>query len=342
MAPFIPPFLAGLLFSAFAARSRSPWAPSEWKISINIGREPGTYMPDDFGASGARLSLPNLVVLVESETYLAENERDFLGGTGKAYDRMSVLEDPTFVSMEKGEQTVAFEDDGPWRIASRRGGKPGDACRLRFFLDVAEKEKKEGDSNDSDRYVRNDVYLSTGERLYFTCNCWRESELEKGLKRYRPIREAYDRAQREIDERLPHATGDRRLDGSNPIDTAMASIDMAGLVKNRDDKLYELRDAQRRLPPTSSNVGVLSKPGYWPGSDEMLFIAKGKVSVKREGEGIFGDDEYHIVGTWTAAPLLPSEDNGSDIEYEYYDDDDEEDDDDGYETGEDQEEVQEV
>lgn len=231
-------------------------------------------------------------VLVESELYSHSDttnaERDFMGGTGKC-DRLTILEDAVYVN-QNGQQTVRFADVGAWKITTRRTGKVGDAGQVRFWIDAL------------DSATRNDVSLASGgERLYCTANCWREQELAIGRRRIQPFLVALEEAQNRIDQRLEHATGDRRLDGTNPVDTAMASLDMAVLVKNRDDRLLELRDAERKLPATTSNDNYYSKPGMWPGTTENLVIAPGKIGVKRK-KGLFGE-EYHILGTWTATPL---------------------------------------
>ena len=142
--------------------------------------------------------------------------------------RLTMWEDPVFINTQ-GETSVPFADDGAWKIATRRTGKPGDAGNLRFWLDIAG-SAKEGNI----AAQRNDVTIWS-ERLYCTANCWRQSELEKGLGRMRPVQADLEDAQAVIDERLSHEMGDRRLDETNPIDTAMASIDMAVLVKTWDD-----------------------------------------------------------------------------------------------------------
>jgi hypothetical protein len=102
--------------------------------------------------------------------------------------------------------------------------------------------------------------------------------------------------QNAIDARLEHATGDRRLDGADIVDTALASLDMALLVKKRDDSFSDLRSAQQKLPIMTE----VSNPGKWPGSTEKLVIAKGQVGVKRS-KGFW--KEFHILGTWKATPL---------------------------------------
>lgn len=280
-------FAVGRLLTTLLA-TNSPWSPAEWRININIGREPGTYMPEEWGASGARLSLP-LEIRIDSDSTSGDEERDFMGG---ASNEVTVLEDPTFVS-NKGQEQVIFKDHGAWKIGVRRG-KEGDASRLRFWVDL-DKEQDGG----ADSVARNDVTLNANERLFFVANCWREPEIEAGLRRYRPLEANLVDAQASVDKQLSHDSGDRRLDGTNPIDTAMASLDMVVLVKNRDDCVQKLKDAEKKLPAPTIK---LSDPGCWPGTTERLVIAPGTIGVKRKN-GILGAEEFHIVGTWTATPF---------------------------------------
>ena len=270
--------------------STSPWESSEWRITFNFGRDNAddVSMDKSWGASGSRLAL-SIEALVESASY--ENsamEKDFMGGSG-ASNCLSVLEDAVYVTLEKGQQSVRFGPTGAWKILTRRTGRPGDASVIRFWLDVC------------DNAVRNDVTLNSGERLYATANCWREVDFDIGRRRLAPYNAKLQAAQDAIDARLEHTTGDRRLDGTDIVDTALASIDMAMLVKQRDDLLAELRSVQQKLPPISD----VSKPGHWPGSTEKLVIANGKVGVKRR-KGLW--EEFHILGTWSASPLEPTED----------------------------------
>lgn len=241
-------------------------------------------MPEEWGGSGARLSLP-LEVLIESDlSKEGHAEHDFMGGSSAS--KLTVLEDPTHVTME-GTQQVLFGDYGAWKLSMRRTGKAGDANKLRLWLDLDQK---------GNGATRNDVHLDAGERLYLITNCWRQDEVDAGLRRYRPMEAALEAAQARVDEQLSHETGDRRLDGTNLMDTAKASLDMAVLVKNRDDAMQQVKDAERTLPPAKQ----LSTPGGWPGSSERLLMAPGRIAVKRK-KGPF--EEFHVVGSWTATPL---------------------------------------
>ena len=270
-----------------ALTTSSPWASSEWRITFNFGRDTdadgSSFKDDNWGKSGARLGL-SIDVLVESASYPdSQAERDFIGGSG-ASNVLSVLEDANYVTLEKGQKTVRFGPSGAWKLTTRRTGRPGDASVLRFWLDVL------------DDAVRNDVSLNAGERLFATSNCWRETDFEIGRKRLAPYYKQLDDMQRTITARLDHTTGDRRLDGTDIVDTALGSIDMAILVNQRDDLLSELRNAQQKLPGMTDISGL----GHWPGSTEKLAIAEGKVGVKRR-KGFW--EEFQIVGTWIATPL---------------------------------------
>jgi hypothetical protein len=278
-----------ILYTALSTTT-SPWASSEWRITFNFGRDVDAadssskiVKGDSWGESGARLGL-SIDVLVESVDYPdSQAERDFIGGSG-ASNVLSVLEDASYITMAKGQQTVRFGPTGAWKLSTRRTGRPGDASVLRFWLDVV------------DDAVRNDVSLKAGERLYATSNCWRETDFEIGRKRLAPFLKRLDETQRIITARLDHKDGDRRLDGTDIVDTAMGSIDMAILVNQRDELLSELRSAQLKLPGMTD----VSSLGHWPGSTENLVISEGKVGVKRR-KGFW--EEFQIVGTWMATPL---------------------------------------
>ena len=156
-----------------------------------------------------------------------------------------------------------------------------------------------------DDLAKNDFQLKK-QRIYLTANCWRQHEYEIGFKRLVPLQQDYENYLSQIQDRLQHETGDRRLDGTNLVDTAMGSIDMGILVTKRDEARFRLKQVQ--LPSNKLEGGA------WPGSTEELFVAKGRIAVK---EFSLLTTEYRKVGTWTATPL--------DEEYEeYYDDDDEE------------------
>lgn len=282
--------MAWTLFTLLATTTldtkRSPWSPAEWRIQVNIGREEGTWMPETWAASGARLSFPMDVMVTSDYIVEKDSEYDFMGGNSM---RLTVLEDPTFVSSQ-GEQFIGIREEGAWKMQMPK--QRGAAATLRFWVDVEQAE----DLSQGVGAVRNDVALPA-ERIFFMSKCWREEDLKIAARKMKPFEIAAKEAQRRVDEQLSHETGDRRLDGTDPIETALGTISMAKLIKDRDDRMRELREAENRLPRNAEKLRL----GFWPGTDEKLAIGEGTVAVRKKK--LFGD-EFHILGKWQAIPIV--------------------------------------
>jgi hypothetical protein len=290
--------------AATTSSTRSPWSPAKWRIDLDITYNPNADADaddkDDDRRKGQRLVLPT-IVSIESEKAVSE-EAD----TGQNCNRLSIVQNPSYVTVDKGSQTVALRNDGGWRISTRRSGNKGTAGQLFLWLDVL----------DGGGAERNDVRLDGNQRLYLTANCWRDSELTIGLKKFAPILRDYEAAQRDLELKLSHERGDRRLDGTDLIDTAMASMNMAILVRKRDECRQDALLAELTLP----NKRKMSRAGHWPGSDEPLTISNGLIigrSLQKSGGGWFGGllggggvaAKETVLGKWRAVPLEePDED----------------------------------
>lgn len=258
----IPSFLWTALGSSLV--TKSPWAPCEWRINL------------EFDSNRAVVGFEALV-----ESDVSESTDRFLLGSGQA-NVMSILEDGTYITMQG--QKVARLTDAGWKYAGRRTEKLGDAAELRMFVDVA------------DPIVKNDMTVEPA-RLYLSTRCWRQFEYDAGLKRLGPLKATLDALNQQIENTLDHATGDRRLDGTNLVDTALGSLDMAKLVAQRDDLQSQL--SSNNLP------SLATASGPWPGSEENLHLEVGKIEVRNALK------LYETIGRWTATPL---ESSG---EYEY-------------------------
>lgn len=137
----------------------------ECQLTLNVGREPGTFMPKDWGASGARFSLPLRVRFSDEVVDLDYCGEATLNPSGGRYAKKLYCEGGSFV----GAQGEAFvrSTGGAWS-AEQRGRQPG-ASSLNFFLDFPEEA------------VRNDVTLPAG-RVFFSCACWdSERALPSGM-----------------------------------------------------------------------------------------------------------------------------------------------------------------
>ena len=269
----------------------SPWAPATWKFTLSIGKQKNTnsdLMPEGWGAGGGRLVLP-IDVLVSSDSVPAEHSDPVVGSGASVLEASSSA---TFIN-NKGEQTVRIGNGG-WKLIFP-SGKKGRAAKLTFWLDVL------------DEAERNDVSLSSGERIYGTANVWRDSEFERGERKMRPIYNEYKELQKLVDETISHETGDRRLDGTDPLDTVLAYKDMTEMVLRRDQAKMKLKDAEDTYPP----VEVEIEEGRWPGDEEWLSVFPTGLAIRRNT--LLGQ-EFCPCGSWKA------EATGEEYEeYEYED-----------------------
>ena len=264
----------------FALSASSPWSSSEWKFTLNFGRESSTELPREWGASGARLLLP-VSMLIESDS-IPSKDIDPIIGSGAM--KIEPMEYSTYINLN-GEETVDI-DCGGWKLELPEGGK-GLASTLKICLDL------------QTELSRNDVTVQP-DRLYLFAPCWREEEYDRGKRILAPITAAARNAQRALDRVLSHESGDRRLDGTDPIDTALAYKDMALLVAERDECKRKLREAEQVYPRERDNIIL----GFWPGTTEALAIGRGTIIIKKKRLFV---DELHVIGRWNAEPLV--EDN---------------------------------
>ena len=142
-----------------------------------------------------------------------------------------------------------------------------------------------------------------------TAKCWREEELDRALRRLFPIQRKYVQLQHQLDAVLQHETGDRRLDGTDPIQTLLGMKDTAQLVMEREDALRKYEEAKRVYPsviPETTTERVTANEvdlpeGPWPGQVEWLSMEPLYLMVRRQK--LLGE-EYHVIGTWSAIPLF--------------------------------------
>lgn len=259
-------------------------------------------MPESYGASGSRIVTPITVEITSDAAAIDKNDSSLSSFVGPGASTISPTSVGSYITMQ-GEQPLELFPGG-WTLEFPPG-KQGLASTLRFWMTL------------QNSIVRNDVQLSAGERLYFTSNAWREEEYEVGLQRMKPIQARAKEAQRILDDQLSHETGDRRLDGNDALETIQAYGDMAQLVLDRDTKRQEYNDALEKYPPVSEEL----PEGPWPGAEEWLTLSNSKnlIWVARSKRLSVLGDEYHIAGTWTAAPVL------SEDQYEIVYEDDNED-----------------
>ena len=134
--------------------TKSDIAGFECRITMNIGREKGTWMDKDWGASGARLLLPINLKFTNDEIDLGFPGEESLGG--RYVYRLEVLNDNNKVSFVGPQGEVQVEvTNGGWATLPSNSGE----TKLRFFLDFPQGA------------IRNDVSIPSG-RVYFSTACF--------------------------------------------------------------------------------------------------------------------------------------------------------------------------
>lgn len=128
-------------------------------LVLDVGREPGTWMEQDWAASGARLVLPVNVRFTEEELDLGFPGEEGLGG--RFCKKLAVLDNNARFVGPEGEVIVNVQGGG-WAslpLTERKGDYGEGASKLRFFLDFP------------DGASRNDVRLPAG-RVFFSGLCF--------------------------------------------------------------------------------------------------------------------------------------------------------------------------
>jgi hypothetical protein len=249
-----------------------------WKIMLNIGREPSTWMPKTWGASGERL-LMNLELEFTADT-LHERE-DFLNGPGKVLSVKDFVLGPT---MTENSHRVKVKETGGWRVAPGEG--PLGTDLLRFYIELEEEARHQG----SDVYCpKGRVYMTCG---FFQCNKDHMSTDHKDslAKKQRLLNEQYEQANRDMEEAN---LWDKIKLGKDLMDLRM-QIEKVSTELNRI-KVIEPEKQQLRFSPRG-DVALTKEGGL------CCRVAKG-LAV-----------EYHILGKFgvAAAPHHDDEDNGTD------------------------------
>mmetsp|Transcript_3031 Transcript_3031/g.6207 ORF Transcript_3031/g.6207 Transcript_3031/m.6207 type:complete len:253 (-) Transcript_3031:177-935(-) len=148
------------------AAALSPLTSTQWRVTLDVGFQPGSWMPKRFpgwGESGARLPL---TVEVEFTTAPSTQRESLVGPKDSTYILKVCGDNPTTFVSEKGEQQVTFSDGG-WCIQRPTGNirnTEGSVVRpeglLRFWLDCPSGAKKR------------DAEIFPGTRIFITTGVW--------------------------------------------------------------------------------------------------------------------------------------------------------------------------
>jgi len=302
--------------------SASPWAPATWVVTLDIGGPiPKGYSSGlvqgsnegDGGGGGISTRIVTKFPITVTSVDCRVASIDRVMGTGASMMTVEPQSEATYMTMQ-GQQRIQFSSGG-WTLSPRE--KPKSSC-LQLWMDL------ECD------IVKNDLKLSKGTRIYLGTPCWRETEYDLAVRAMRPIHQRYSNAQLTLEKTLSHESGDRRLDGTDALDTLQAYGAMAQLVLERDLTRAEYQRALEDYPPpiksnirdvnNNGGLSLLLPEGPWPGSDEWLTLGpqeQNPIFICPPSKGIFGGTgvgDVRAIGTWTAEPVL------SETEFIYSDD----------------------
>eukprot|EP00568_Trieres_chinensis_P018954 CAMPEP_0183318426 /NCGR_PEP_ID=MMETSP0160_2-20130417/60688_1 /TAXON_ID=2839 ORGANISM="Odontella Sinensis, Strain Grunow 1884" /NCGR_SAMPLE_ID=MMETSP0160_2 /ASSEMBLY_ACC=CAM_ASM_000250 /LENGTH=445 /DNA_ID=CAMNT_0025484683 /DNA_START=23 /DNA_END=1357 /DNA_ORIENTATION=+ len=247
-----------------------PLEGTYWKIMLNIGREPGTWMPKDWGVSGDRLLLQFQVQFRSDQ--LQERE-DFLGGLGGSRVCHVIANDAVFgPSMTQSARHVRFCDGG-WRIAQGEG--PMGTDLLRFYVDLEEQVE------------RGDVYCPAG-RVYCTCGYFDISH--RGHSRKVDI-------QRKLD------------DLADQYNNLLDERNEEGLFSLKRVKIWQ-EMVQTQMDIEKANKMMNDFKVMEPDLSLLRLSRRRDIGLTREGgvcckvqKGPAGFYEYHILGRFEAASV---------------------------------------
>ena len=85
-------------------------------------------------------------------------------------------------------------------------------------------------------------------------------------------------SKRMVEEQLNHVSGDRRLDGTDIIQTIEGYKDFVQLIKVCDDSKWRWKEIKNILPK-QKKISSNQQFGIWPGDVELLTVEWGVIIV---------------------------------------------------------------
>mmetsp|Transcript_23251 Transcript_23251/g.68767 ORF Transcript_23251/g.68767 Transcript_23251/m.68767 type:complete len:300 (-) Transcript_23251:85-984(-) len=273
-----------VLLSVSSSESLQPpslLAGTQWKVRLDVGLQPGTWMPKRFpgwAESGARLGLDVKVDFTNEPSATRES----LVGPKDSTFRLKVASDlpSTFVS-ERGQEEVDFADGG-WciqrptgNVKNARGSLVKPEGLLRFWLDCPSGAK------------RRDVEIRPNTRIFFTTGVWDfPDDLQKQDGEYK---EVLAELQVVVDQ-----TREARNTEGNILEEMRTYQKMIGDSKGFERLKDRKETLERELPPMGASVAP----------NGVQIAPTGSLVIK--GNSIpdwLPGSEYLILGTFSASAV---------------------------------------
>lgn len=258
---------------------------AQCELLMSVGRIPGTAMPPEWAASGARLGLPLEVEFTDEPCADYEMTKERLLGDGRpTFRSVEPLNVPTFIS-KKGQETVKVT---PGAYGCELQQIEAEQYKFRFFLDFPEGA------------VRNDVELPA-ERIYFLTSCWIENE--RSIERAKRRKGELEKSLKQCNEDLVQLS----KDSTGFFQKAMSFRENVLLVERRAALETQLEELEQTYPLQTDKI--------IRGPNGVLFVKEGIIAVKRFRGTMGTREQYHWVGTFSISEFF---------EDEYEDEDEEE------------------
>ena len=260
-----------LVLTLPAASCLSTLIGSRWRIKLDLGLEPGSWMPntiEGWGASGSRCIVN---VDVEFDADAAETSEELVG-PAKQTRVLTALNASSIVTLQ-GEQQVTFTSGG-WCVQRRIGWKDDEEGELRFWLDC------------ESGCTRGDVSVPVGERIFFCTSCFDDANGVKTLVAQ----------QKETTEKLAVAEAQVEQDAKDDANEGLLAkaLNMRQKI-NRQEELQVLGWKKAFFERELPDLGIDQRPAH---------ITPGSLSLQRSrGVGPFARASYHILGRFSAEPV---------------------------------------
>lgn len=278
--PVVPVKSSSLLKESPAAANLKLLDNTRWRLMLNVGREPGTWMPKTWGVSGDRLRMH--MELEFSPEQLYEREEFLNGVSGAKVLKIVHGVGDLAPSMQHGGKQVRLKGTGGWRVAPNEG--PMGTSVLRFYFDLEEETRHPG----------SDVYCPAG-RIYCTCGYF--SMLERHQQVHVSEKETLKQEMREIEVQY------EALANENELDTDLVSWNKF----QRSKKMMDLR-----MQATKLNTKMHEAHVREPDKALLRLSQDQSVGLTREGgvcckvhKGLA--IEYHILGKFEIASMTNRE-----------------------------------
>ena len=254
-------------------------------LQVSVGRIPGTAMPPEWAASGAKLGFPLEIEFCEDpcDDFDMNKER-LLSGPGRSSSKSNnfkavvPLNEPSFIS-NNGQEEILVEE-GAYGVEVQY--LEAQQYKLRFFLDFPKGA------------VRNDCSLPA-ERIYFLTSCWIQNEASLARAQQRV------KATEQILLETVHELKELQASSNNILQKAMGVRQSVVLVEKKQ-KLERQLDELKQTYPLQPELLI-------EGPNGITFVKEGIIAVKRFRGTMDTREQYHWVGTFAMKEFYEEEDD---------------------------------